>query len=51
LTQTQTVISTTTSISTTTVSTPDYTAAAIIGVVLLIVGFAIGYVVKRPAKK
>jgi len=51
LTQTQTVISTTTSISTTTVPTPDYTAAAIIGVVLLIVGFAVGYLVKRPAKK
>jgi len=48
---TQTVTSTTTSISTTTASAPDYTAAAIIGVVLLIVGFAVGYFVKRPAKK
>jgi len=51
VTQTQTVVTTTTSISTTTVPTPDYTVAAIVGVVLLIVGFAIGYVVKRPAKK
>jgi len=48
---TQTATLTQTVVTTTTVPTPDYTAAAIIGVVLLIVGFAIGYVVKRPAKK
>jgi len=48
-TETKTVVTTTT--VPTTVPTPDYTAAAIIGVVLLIVGFAVGYFVKRPAKK
>jgi len=51
VTRTETMTTTTTRFNTTTVSSLDVTTTVIVGVLLLIVGFVIGYFVKKLARK